>query len=233
MEDIRIKTGISKLDLKIQGGFPSPSIILIIGHAGSGKTVFSFQYLFECISHREKCLYFSTLSEPVSSLIKFGSNFFFFKPTQVGKRLYIIDMSEDMRDFTNAKDCLNYFINKIEKFKISRVVIDPINPLQLFLTDIKEYRLFLFEFSRYVKRKDLQVVITAELHGVDNFHCHESYISDGTLLFQISQKNQATFREMTIIKMRGTNHILEPFRYFITKNGIKLKMKNKEDFLEV
>ena len=42
----RIKTGIKGLDDLVGGGFVEGSTILLSGDAGSGKTIFGLQYLF-------------------------------------------------------------------------------------------------------------------------------------------------------------------------------------------
>jgi KaiC/GvpD/RAD55 family RecA-like ATPase len=41
----RVKSGIEGLDEVIEGGFPSGSLILLAGEPGTGKTVFSIQFL--------------------------------------------------------------------------------------------------------------------------------------------------------------------------------------------
>jgi circadian clock protein KaiC len=42
----RIESGIPGLDEMIEGGFPFPSVILVAGSAGSGKTTFAQRFLF-------------------------------------------------------------------------------------------------------------------------------------------------------------------------------------------
>ncbi|MHA1279119.1 MAG: RAD55 family ATPase [Candidatus Helarchaeota archaeon] len=221
MDFKRISTGIPELDQIIEGGFFLPSMVLVMGPPGSGKTTFSLQYLFEGAKHRENGILFSTLSESSKSLIQFASLYWFINPKLIGKRIFFVDLSKKLQDFKTRKEFLTEFDDKIKKFNIKRVVIDPINLIQLALPDLKEYRLFIFQFSQYIKDNNLQAVVTAELYDT-NYHCHESYISDGTFLLQTLEKNRATVRNMTIVKMRGTSHELKPINYKITKNGIQL-----------
>ena len=44
---IRLTSGIPGLDDMIEGGFPFPSVILVAGPAGTGKTTFALKYLCE------------------------------------------------------------------------------------------------------------------------------------------------------------------------------------------
>lgn len=223
MESNRIKSGIPELDGKIEGGFFLPSIILVMGPPGSGKTTFSLQYLFEGTKHREKGILFSTLSEDSSSLIQFASHYWFIDSKLFGNKLFIVNLSPMLKNFDNRDVFLNEIDEKVQKVNAKRIVIDPINLIQLSLPDIKEYRLFIFELAKYIKERRIQAVVTAELYN-NNYHCHESYISDGTLLLQTGEKHKKIQRNLTIVKMRGTHHELEPIEYVITKNGIQLKV---------
>ena len=148
MEEQKIKTGITELDKLIGGGFINSSVTLLLGQPGSGKTIFSLKYLFEGVKHHENGIYFSTLSEPVSSLIEFGSSFYFFKPKLIGRKISIIDLSKCIEDTKKSQEILDEIFEKIEKFNASRIVIDPFNPINLCFSDIKEYRMFLFKFSK-------------------------------------------------------------------------------------
>ena len=60
----RISTGINGLDGIIEGGFPNRSITLVSGPPGSGKSIFSFQFLYEGFIKNEKGL-FLTLDKKV------------------------------------------------------------------------------------------------------------------------------------------------------------------------
>ena len=47
MNENRVPTGINSLDALIEGGFPRGSLILLAGNPGTGKTIFSMQFLFK------------------------------------------------------------------------------------------------------------------------------------------------------------------------------------------
>ena len=53
----RIPTGISNFDKMIEGGFEEYTTNLLVGSSGSGKTIFSVQFLVEGMKRGEKCLY--------------------------------------------------------------------------------------------------------------------------------------------------------------------------------
>ena len=51
----RIPAGIPGLDEAIEGGFPSPSVLLLVGEPGTGKTTFAMQSLFHGAKRCKKC----------------------------------------------------------------------------------------------------------------------------------------------------------------------------------
>jgi KaiC/GvpD/RAD55 family RecA-like ATPase len=66
----RMPTGIPGLDEMIGGGLPVPSMILVAGDAGAGKTTFCTQFLCKGADLGERGLYFLTFGGPLDSLFK-------------------------------------------------------------------------------------------------------------------------------------------------------------------
>jgi len=58
-------TGIPGLDEMIGGGLPVPSLILVAGDAGAGKTTFCTQFLCKGADLGEPGLYFLTFGGPL------------------------------------------------------------------------------------------------------------------------------------------------------------------------
>ena len=54
-----VKTGIEGFDKLMEKGIPRSASILVAGGAGSGKTIFCMQTLFNAAKKGEKCLYLS------------------------------------------------------------------------------------------------------------------------------------------------------------------------------
>ena len=62
----RVATGIKNFDKLIDGGFEKNSINIIGGNSGSGKSIFSTQFLINGMKKNENCLYitFEEKKEP-------------------------------------------------------------------------------------------------------------------------------------------------------------------------
>src|SRR3972149_5941859 len=64
-----VKTGLPELDKLLDGGFPDKTILLVSGDAGSGKTLFSLNFLMQGANSGERCCYVS-LGETEEDLLR-------------------------------------------------------------------------------------------------------------------------------------------------------------------
>ena len=78
---ITVSSHILNLDEILEGGFYKPSVVLVAGIAGSGKTTFAAQSLFNAARAGETCLFISTLSESPAMINSYMSRFSFFDQT--------------------------------------------------------------------------------------------------------------------------------------------------------
>src|SRR5687768_10329797 len=91
-------TGIAPLDRILGGGLPTPSMIVLAGEPGSGKTVLTLQMLFHAARQGKKCVYFTTLSEPAAKIIRHMQAFEFFDADVVDQQITFVDLGAGMRE---------------------------------------------------------------------------------------------------------------------------------------
>ena len=80
-------SGNPEADYILGGGFPANSINIIMGHPGSGKTIFAEQLIFENATDDRPILYLTTLSEPLPKVVRYLQGFNFFDEDKLGKDL--------------------------------------------------------------------------------------------------------------------------------------------------
>jgi circadian clock protein KaiC len=68
MQTDRVPTGIAGFDGLVEGGLPKGRSILITGEPGTGKTIFSLQFLFEGLLRGERGIYVAADEEPMDIL---------------------------------------------------------------------------------------------------------------------------------------------------------------------
>src|SRR3989344_7445312 len=77
MTNLRVSSGIKKLDSTIEGGFKKSSINLVEGGAGTGKSIFAMQFLVNGIKDGENGVYITFEEEEENlreNMEKFGWN---------------------------------------------------------------------------------------------------------------------------------------------------------------
>lgn len=217
----KISTGIAGLDEMLGGGFPEGRIILVCGGPGTGKTIFSFQFLVEGAKGGEKGVYI-TLEEPLelvkTNISSFGWEFDRYCKE---KRLKLLDSNEVAYGVSPEKTSLEHIFKEIKDFKAGRIVIDPINSITLHQTSASKKRQEIAQIFKKLRGSNLTAVITMEDSSLKSDFYMEEYLADGVILLAktIDQKYKL-IKTIRIEKMRGTRHDEQPRRYEITDKGL-------------
>jgi circadian clock protein KaiC len=203
-ELVRITTGIPGLDEMIESGFPFPSVILVSGTAGTGKTTFALRFLCEGALRGEQGLYFTTLSEPTQWMMRFSSQFEFMRPEYFDNEIVYEDLGDYLRAGDPAK-LLDAIEKRIAEVVPQRIVIDPITVVgEMFKED---YRQFLFDLTNRLKNWNATTVVTGEVRPGELYPPEISYAADGIVLLHLAEELGARRKYLEVLKMRGTNHI--------------------------
>jgi len=200
----RLSTGIIGLDEMIEGGFPRPSVILVSGSAGTGKTTFAQKFLFEGAKKGEQGIYFTTLSEPTEWMLRFVSRFGFVDNNLFGKEIIYVDIADEMRE-SRPYEILAYIEERVTDINPERIVIDPItvvgDPLDT------GYRQFLFDMTNNLKRWNAVSVVTGEVNPGQLYPPEVAYSVDGIVLLIMDEDKDTRRKYLEVLKMRGTHHI--------------------------
>jgi len=201
---VRLATGIPGLDEMLEGGFPFPSVVLVSGSAGTGKTTFALKFLCEGVKKGETGLYFTTLSEPTQWMLRFASQFDFMDQDSFGEDIVYADLGSLLMD-PKADELLDTIENKIAEVMPQRIVIDPITVVGGMLKD--DYRIFLFDLINRLKNWNSTTLLTGEVKPTELYPPEISYAVDGIILLLLSEEAGARRKYLEVLKMRGTNHI--------------------------
>jgi len=200
---MRIPAGIPGLDEMIEGGFPFPSVILVSGSAGTGKTTFALRFLCEGAARGEQGLYFTTLSEPTQWMMRFSSQFEFMRPEFFDDQIVYEDLGNMLRE-GNSEKLLDAIESRIAEVVPQRIVIDPITVVGEMFKD--DYRQFLFDLTNRLKNWNATTVVTGEVRPGELYPPEISYAVDGIVLLNMAEELGARRKYLEVLKMRGTNH---------------------------
>lgn len=199
----RIPTGIPGLNELIENGFPFPSVILVSGSAGTGKTTLSLRFLCEGAKHGEKGLFFTTLSEPTHWMLRFASQFEFMRPEYFNDDIVYVDLGDLLRSGDSSR-LIDTIEDHIAKVIPQRIVFDPISVVgDMFKGD---YRSFLFDLTNRLRHWNAVTLLTGEVKPGELYPPEISYAVDGIILLLLSEEFGERRKYLEVLKMRGTAH---------------------------
>ena len=71
-------TGVAGLDVVLNGGLEPGAVVVVAGAPGTGKTILAQQMCFATGTAEHKCVYYTTMSEPHTKLVRHLEPFTFF-----------------------------------------------------------------------------------------------------------------------------------------------------------
>ena len=214
----RIPTGIPGLDEMIGGGLPVPSITLVAGEAGTGKTTFCNQFLCKGAERKEPGLYIMISGGSPSLVFKFASTYEFVKEDYFGKEIHYIDLGEAVEDTKGTLDSLDLIQSKIIEFQSKRMVICNPSELREILKD--DYRRFLLKLARTIRDMNVVSLITSETGPGYPYPADIAHIADGIILLHNIEVNYVRIRSVEILKMAGTPHMSGKHGLDISAKGL-------------
>jgi circadian clock protein KaiC len=215
----RISTGTDRLDIVLGGGLPRNSICLIIGRPGAGKTIFAQQCVYANVDAERPALYFSTVSEPMEKMLRFGQSLSFFDPNAVGSRVTYDDLGNILGD-RGLDGVLDRIRETIQERRPSIIVIDSFKAMRAYAADDAQFRQFLHQLTRVVSAYPVTSLWIGEYEETDIASAPEFAVADAILSFGSSSTAERTIRELQVLKLRGGDFLSGRHVYRITAEGI-------------
>jgi len=215
----KIKTEISGLDEILDGGIPKGNEVLIAGPAGSGKTIFSLEFLCKGAIKGEKGLYIS-FEESEKAIIRNISEFSMDLPKYLDNNSIRIIKYDPYR-FENLTELLSM---NIKETGATRVVIDSITAINLYIQAAKDIRRTLVEIQSILRDNNCTAFLISEMPSENNKMISrfgvEEFVSDGIIILYYTQVSSEYSRSILVWKMRGSTHSRKIHPFKISKEGI-------------
>lgn len=218
MEVKRIPTGISGMDGLIGGGLEEGSVNLITGSTGTGKSIFSVQFLYNGASKYNERGLLITTEETAENIrkkaMKFGWDLGSLEKSGMIKILEI-----EPYDVERLVETVTQYV---EGEKVKRVVIDSVSMFELYVHDPYKIRKSLYKLLHRMRDVGKTVLVVSEtLEGsksLSRFGVLE-FMVDGVFLLQYVGITTHK-RLLSIRKMRMTDHSTDIHPFEITNKGI-------------
>lgn len=217
----KIKTGIPGLDFILKGGLRENSSTLITGAPGTGKSIMALQFIYEGVKSNEPSLYISS-EESTKSLKSYAKTLGMdLEKYEKNNILILIEQSPDGKIMS-----IEAPLSLLKKKKIKRVVLDSLTLFRyVYPQDSYEFRKGVLSFLKTIKESGATLVVTAEKETTDLDSLRyedQDFLFDGLIILTRIRKGASFERCITVVKIRGQEHLIDVYPVKIGKGGIEV-----------
>jgi circadian clock protein KaiC len=217
----RIRTHIRGFDELVEGGFIERSVSVLVGAAGTGKTTFSMEYVYNGAKDEKENGLLISFGESSDQLQTIATKIGMDRITQFSKEGLIT-----VEGIVPERGSIEAHLLNVERLLsesgAKRVVFDDVTGLQAICTDDEFYSM-LKKLAQLAKSRGATVLMTltsAELSGTSITGLGLSTIMDGIVLLRYVELDGKMDRSMILLKMRGTRHDNSIKKFSIGEGGI-------------
>jgi circadian clock protein KaiC len=222
-------TGIQGLDEITDGGLPRGRPTLVCGGAGCGKTLFAAEFIVRGATQFGEAGVFMCFEETDAELKANVASLGFDLAGLVRRKKILLEhvyIERSEIHETGEYDLEGLFVrlnHAIDSIGAKRVVLDTLEALFAGLPNEAILRAELRRLFRWLKKKGVTAVITAE-RGREHLTRHglEEYVSDCVILLDHRVNDQIATRHLRVVKYRGALHSTNEFPFLIGEEGISL-----------
>jgi circadian clock protein KaiC len=219
--DDRLLSGYTPLDEVLGGGLPANAITLVMGRPGSGKTILAQQYAFRNGRPERPAVYFSTVSEPLEKIVRFGQSLAFFDTAAVGTSVCYEDLGT-----TVNQNGLNGVVEQLGRVVRERrpglIVIDSFKALQAFAASRGDFRKFLHELAGRLGAFPAASLWVGEYEDAEIASVAEFAVADAIISLTAERVGHRETRFLEVKKLRGSGFRSGQHAYRLTADGLRL-----------
>jgi circadian clock protein KaiC len=219
----RLQTGIPDLDLILGGGLEPGSLVIVAGAPGTGKTILAQQICFANATPERKALYYTTLSEPHSKLVRHLEPFEFFKPAALGRSVEFIHLGELVQEAgkEGLEPVVSEVVRKCFETRPAVVVIDSAKALRDFVSE-HELRSALYGLASRVAHTDAILLLVGEYTPHEIEGGVEFSLADGIIQLAYEPHEPVDRRWLRVVKLRGGDHLVGKHSFRIRQKGFEV-----------
>ena len=218
----RFSSGIPELDQLLGGGIDAGSSTLVLGPAGTGKSLTTIVYIAAAIARGEKAALF-VFDEELGLLFErlkgLGIDL---EEMQRSGKLFVeqVDAAE-----LSPGEFAHRVRKRVDEDQIKTVVIDSLNGYQAAMPEENSLILHMHELLQYLNRQGAATFMTVAQHGLVgdmNAPVDVTYLADTVVLLRYFEALGSVKRAISIIKKRTGPHESTIREYRIDRRGLTI-----------
>jgi circadian clock protein KaiC len=233
-EKDRIKTFVTGLDERLEGGVPKNSVVLVAGRAGSMKSSFCFSILYnQAVEEGRRGVYIpleqnrQSLLEHMMGMDMDVTDMDNIIIVDLGKLRKVVQSADGKS--TKRIDWMETLRTQLRSYKetfgCSLCVIDSL-PALYTLSTFENIRSDLFHFFENLRDLSMTTFLVSEVttSNQSSFGTYdvEAFLSDGIIHLDMEREDRNVNLFMGVVKMRKTNHERGYFPLIFDKEGFEL-----------
>lgn len=217
----RLLSGHAELDEVLGGGLPANAISLLMGLPGTGKTIIAQQYVFANGTPQRPAVYFSTVSEPLEKIVRFGQSLDFFDGSAVGSSVFYEDLGSTVSS-AGLQGVTSQIAAVLRERRPGLVVIDSFKALHAFADSSGEFRRFLHELAGRLSAYPASSLWVGEYGEQEAGSLAEFAVADAIVSLTVEKVGQREIRFLSVRKLRGSGFRSGQHAYRLSSSGLHL-----------
>jgi circadian clock protein KaiC len=218
-QDVRLSTGVERLDERMEGGVWAGSTTLLQGPTGSGKTTLALQFILNGLEHGEPGLYVNFQENP-TQLARSIQGLGWTVEDARAKGLHLLYSSPVELQIDSI---LVELFTIVQEKSIRRVVIDAVADLARSASDLQRALGYLYALGQHFQVRRVASLMTLETGdaGKSPLLDQVSALTDVILRLGVQYEDGGRMRRtLQIVKARGTAHDPDIRELRITASGV-------------
>ncbi|MCU7247527.1 ATPase domain-containing protein [Pseudomonas koreensis] len=219
---VQMKSGIAEMDALLGGGIETGSSTLILGPAGTGKSLISMIFATAAVARGEKAALF-VFDEELGLLFERMKNIGIDLKALLDTGNLLIEQV-DAAELTPGE--FSHRVRRaVDEGQISTVVIDSLNGYQAAMPEENALVLHMHELLLYLNRKGAATFMTVAQHGLVGDMMAPvdiTYLADTVILLRYFEALGKVRRAISIIKKRTGSHESTIREYRISAQGMTI-----------
>lgn len=229
-------TGIEGFDAITYGGLPCNASTLVIGGAGSGKTIFALQTLVNGAREHAEPAIFVAFEESAEQIMRNAGTFGWNLEELERNKLFFLDArispaTVRAGDF-DLQALLSGLTDKVNEMKAKRIVFDGLDVLLSLLNDEPSERQEAYRLQEWLSKTNITGIITAKLQNnegvIADRYGFMQYMADAVVALQQRMQDRVSLRSARVVKYRGSSFAEGEFPLVITGKGIEIATFNTD-----